>query len=137
MIGLELAKKLKDVGLRWEPKIGDWWHGDRGLKLYDNKTRHRWNEWNKTRKHLVWTHWGIVWLPSLSDLLAEIEWRGYHVDINTVSLGMPVKLSYVISLKNISPDGEILTLEYKKWGCTPEEAVGQALLWILGQEVSQ
>lgn len=122
MISLELAKKLKAAGLKWEPKQGDcYWDVDY------KKVRHT----GRPGK-LLWVSWHI-WLPSLSQLLAEIEARDYQWNLckNT----MRFKNGYYdIAIYQ----GGIPWAYHTPFAVdTPAEAAGQALLWILEQEGSQ
>jgi hypothetical protein len=118
MISLELAQKLKAAGLKWEPMAGDSWTyiniwdmvsviND----LYDFECEVRDNN-------------GCLYLPSLSQLLAEIEARGY--DYTLYQRHDSNRASIVIY--KIDPE------VFNRWAVTPEEAAGLALLWILEQE---
>lgn len=129
MISLETAQKLKDAGLMWEPKIYDYLHSDFGIEnvdrlaFYGGQTSHvnRWS-WNSEKYHLH----NLVWLPSLSQLLAEIETRGYGWRLQKVS-------GYYLRRIEIYIYNDYM-------GCfeadTSEEAVAQALIWILKQEAA-
>jgi len=119
MISLELAKKLKAAGLKWGPKEGDWafkWGKDKpfcvsGMNCFtvvDQVDRY-------------------VFAPSLSQLLAGIEkrvhWYGlfrYHPR-NTKEYKSYLEITMLDVEKEFNAD-------------TPEEAAGQALLWIIEQE---
>ena len=131
MIGVELSRELREAGLLWEPKVGDWWHGDHGVKVLSQSKFDKWVEWNKTRKRLVWTHKGMLWLPSLSQLLAEIEKRSYSWEMGlTTTKGGPLmpgewKSGYWVEIFKSNKS------VYLEDAGTPEEAAGKALLWIL------
>lgn len=111
------ARKLKKAGLVWEPQAGDlyYWskfdnpvlvmHSDSELLKKEQKTK------------------GIVWAPRLSQLLAEIERRGFdatlHVSTKAVVLrdedtGTP--LEWFIKANSLA------------------ENAAEALLWILERE---
>jgi hypothetical protein len=115
VISLELAKKLEEAGLEWEPKRGDFcWsencEGNNGkicLIKADNVGFYG---------DRIYT-----WLPSLSQLLAEIEGRGREWDLE-FDIGGCHKYSCAISNDT---DYEFITAD------TPEEAAGKALLWVL------
>ena len=70
-------------------------------------------------KHLIKSS---VWLSVLSDILAEIERRDYGWTLS----------SHYIKLRWW--DSNTRCLEKEFIAATPEEAAGQALLWILKQE---
>jgi hypothetical protein len=117
MISLELAKRLKAAGLRWEwPSSGDF--------IY-NHMADRYgcvDEWIYTKKEVKrhWENGRVDFAPRLDQLLAGIEARGYRVWLKTKRNACVVRIRKV---------GE-------GWGKahiadTPEEAAGRALLWIL------
>jgi len=117
MISLELAKKLKNAGLRWEPKNGDFFTTP-GTNLIQCAITPIRNIEYATSK--------VVWLPRLDQLLAEIEKRGYVYDLHfSVLSGIRC---YWCVLKQDD------CCWYAKSADTPEDAAGQALLWILEQE---
>jgi hypothetical protein len=62
-----------------------------------------------------------LWLPSLSQLLAEIEGRGYEWGICKQKFVSP---EYLMELRQ-------LETKWRGWADTPEEAAGKALLWVL------
>lgn len=121
MTSLELAKKLKDAGLRWDPKVGDWWYGDCGIKVLSQSKLEKWIEWNKRRKHLVWTHKGMIWIPSLSQLLDEIKKYGYWWYVESDN-------KIIIGLEK----DKTMTMVFL--ADTPENVAAKALLWILERE---
>jgi hypothetical protein len=123
---LETAQKLKDAGLPWEPQVYDYFKSNHGIENVDSLTLFNGeityvNHWNwrgdKYRLH------GLVWLPRLDQLLAEIEKRGYWWRLDKIS----AKDAYNFFL--YVPGGS------RYWESNfPEEAAAQALLWILEQE---
>lgn len=133
MISLELAKKLNDAGLKWDPKEGD-------FSDYDGKIELVTEENIKSTKRLLTAisrsnglHDDMlpILLPSLSQLLAEVERRGWGWDLD--NMNVPSDPMYNLGL--FSGDyGEFVRAFF---GDTQEDAAGQALLWILEQEVSQ
>jgi hypothetical protein len=125
MISLELAKKLKDAGLKWEPKEGDWYiiFGDEEQFLEVCGTElHRTDRCIDSVKRLYRIAPGeLCFIPSLSQLLAEIEKRGYEWDLE-FDIGGCHKYSCTISSDT---HYEFMPAD------TPEETAAQALLWIL------
>ena len=117
MIGLETAQKLKDAGLMWEPK-----EKDEMFDVYGNMSMlywpQHWQDVDVTKNN--------IWLPSLSQLLAEIETRGY---------GWRLQIFSGYYLRRIE-----IYIYNDYMGCfeadTTEEAVAQALIWILEQEAA-
>ncbi len=119
MISMEKARELKSAGLAWEPKQFDFYH----------------NTNNKQDDIIVLNKQAIadagkvnlIWLPSLSQLLAEIEARGYEWDLSYKARDKGY-LCAVFSGK----------LSFNWWSkiATPENAAADALLWILKQEVT-
>lgn len=128
MISIELAKKLSEKGLEWEPKFGD---------LYcficrEGSTIYCFDEGIPSilnARQLCST-----WLPSLSQMLKEIEDRGYCWDLE-VETWTKTNGETVLRYR-------IFAHKRKRVGCsrlfegyiTPQEATGEALLWILEQE---
>lgn len=131
MIGVELARELKEAGLEWKPKQGDWAYI---VDPYDkNGTLSRVIGKNDVRDFGGTKHPEDVWLPSLSQLLAEIEGRGYEWETGLImTIGGPEmpgrhKSGYWCEIW-LSED---MRTKYRIKADTPEEAAGQALLWIL------
>lgn len=109
MINLETARELKDAGLKWEPKRGDWywvW----GTHILDLITF--------DRSNLVPEN--ILFAPRLDQLLAELRKHSKFVKITW--LVMEQKWCCVIDARQ-----QFISEE-------PEEAAAQALLWILRKE---
>ncbi|TLM99114.1 hypothetical protein FDZ73_22365 [bacterium] len=133
MISQGLARELKEAGLVWEPKQGDCAYDHyfdricRYLVVYNGDYR------------VILPNDDIVdfprdmftFTPSLSHLLAEIEGRGYLVDLKSnISIGWPNKWKCDI----ISQGKCMEFFEQRIWADTPEEAAGLALLWVLRGE---
>ena len=117
MISLGLAKKLKDAGLKWKPEIGDWFfYETSGICLFDNDDMNYYGTTEQKRRFKT----NSTWLPSLSDILAEIERK--HRDFRIKKL-MDV---WSLDLFGLGMEGEFAAE-------TPEEVAGQALLWILNK----
>ena len=118
MLSLELAKRLKELGLEWEPQRGDQYREllyKRLTQIYDADPK---NEYRIKDS---------VWLPRLDQLLAEIEKRGYAWELSVDEADKP---PYAICF--FSTPREI----GQKWftADSPEEAAAKALIWILEQE---
>ncbi|MBA1335874.1 MAG: hypothetical protein HPY66_1692 [Firmicutes bacterium] len=133
MISLDLAKKLKEAGMKWEePKEGDWF---------------TFRVWNPCVVHLDWMPFGLddevvttfpsvvrqhcdecIWLPRLDQLLADIELEGRGYRMEHLPAGRFYKCIIVRG-------GDELDFKRKSFRArTPEDAAGQALLWILQQK---
>lgn len=116
MISLELAKKLKEAGLEWEPQRGDWYYfGDDGeLHLLRVATPRPVPE-------------VVYFAPRLDQLLAEIEGRGYGWKLEKFH-------AYNLRRMQIYKINDLL-------GCfeadSPEEAAAEALLWIYERRVKE
>ena len=118
-ISLDTARKLKDAGLKWEPKVNDFacFKDRRGIVRSV-----RWDE-----KLSLWvlvvdfdhhrdsgSYEYFTWLPRLDQLLAEIEQRGYWWVLNGITC-----------LFGTDDDN------HRTHGDTPEQAAAEALLGIL------
>lgn len=118
MISIELARKLKEAGLRWVPGLGDMFVAD-----YDNGL-------GPTLLKVVhsddfgFADDALIFLPRLDQLLAEIEKRGYGWEIWTTSIGL---YSAWIDYGNY-------VVHEIRGNETPEDAAARALLWILEKE---
>ena len=114
MISYDKAKRLKELGLQWNPKRGDWHKADYWptpiLFTIDTLRLD-----NKEIECVIEKVKENTWLPSLTQLLDEIE-----------------KYQYIFSLV-----GEKLTLFKKlnlvmQFECdNREDSVADALIWIL------
>jgi hypothetical protein len=108
MISLDLAQKLRDAGLEWEPCQFD------TLFRYEVLS-------GSPRAEVLKTD---TWLPRLDQILIEIEQRGYKYTFWNHS---DPTICYSIGITKGSN-----TIPVKRWTAdTPIEAAGQALLWIL------
>lgn len=132
MISRELAEKLKAAGLPWEPKIGDMFVGWEGPNERDDghyiDAPMRFDE-----------YFGIVcdtkpediWLPTLSDLLHEIEARGYEWSMECFRYlddSGHWLFRYEIVLQSAVMSGPRFSED------APDEAAGETLLWVLERE---
>lgn len=125
MIGLETARKLKNAGLKWEPCFGDSyeWMGETWVV---DKFEHRLAEILNTHKP------SAIHMPSLDQLLAEIEKRDYWWEINYALMvdGGIKKYNMKIVKRHKNGIFESCIAD------SPEEAASLALLWILEQEAA-
>lgn len=122
MISLEMAKKLKEAGLKWEPKFGDHYiipavfeeglHGVMDTKQIMSYHKNP-KEWEESIR-------GFVFTPRLDQLLAEISKTGWK----WILFG-----TGGIWLENDSGAMEIIHDGPLEEGCLTE-LTGEALLWI-------
>ena len=135
MISLELAQKLKNAGLQWEPKPGDWYHARLWkpmLIAYQSTIAQYIQVTDTENEHLPHTRTATiaellkendVWLPRLDQLLAEIEARGYLWNLNKFRCCIISEVDY--NNKNWKAEKEF------KDNPSHEDAAARALLWIL------
>lgn len=119
MISLELAKQSKDAGLKWEPKFGDIY--------YDTEENDK-AVITRVGNGIVFGN--PIWLPSLSDILTEMEKRGYIVDLEHI---VASSTHYVCQLWE-QLKSSAWNPTFNSVGNTREEATGKALLWVLEKE---
>lgn len=125
MLSLELAKRLKELGLRWEPQEGDflYYHtyGEESKLGVINDSDMGENR-EESLDNIYTGEW--IFAPRLDQLLAEIEKRGYAWKLEKFH-------AYNLRRMEIYKVNDLL-------GCfednSPEEAAAQALIWILEQE---
>ena len=115
MISIDLAKKLKDAGLKpvctdlelfWLAEVGEVMYAGAGYEPEPED----------------------VWLPRLDRLLAEIERRGWEW---VFYLDNGKFRKYTLSIDN---EDECRYKKFISKSPKPENAVGAALLWILERE---
>lgn len=134
----EVAQKLKEAGLEWKP--GDlcydrygrpgivtqtWGHG--AIQMYSLETN--------TIEYGFGDSCTVV--PRLDRLLAEIEKRGWAWHLMWLTEGNKTTSYHcyiVMPDASESQKGQHHIQEYDFEGGTPEEAVAEALLWILEKE---
>lgn len=109
MISLELARKLKEAGLEWEPQRGDWYYfGDDGeLHLLRVATPRPVPE-------------VVYFAPRLDQLLAEIRELGYKWFVETDTE------RYFIRVIEIKKPNNFHVI----FSDSPTDAAASALLWI-------
>ncbi len=138
-VSVEMARKLKEAGLEWKPKPLDnfvhngcemyVWHFDGEMVVCKLPLLYFGHRWDGTERL------GLdecVWLPSLSDLMAWLEERGWCLNIgyNCCSRG----LKYC-DIKPVASDNfdAIKELTSGTW----EDSAAKAVLWVLEQEAAQ
>ena len=125
MLSLELVKRLKELGLGWEPQEGDflYYHtygeeSELGVISDSDMGEHR----EESLDNIYTGEW--IFAPRLDQLLAEIEGRGYGWKLEKFH-------AYNLRRMQIYKINDLL-------GCfeadSPEEAAAKALIWILEQE---
>lgn len=126
MIGLELAKKLKEAGLEWEPQIGDMFYfktfKDWGIDAINSEDVN--NNLDETRDFIEEGFWILA--PRLDQLLAEIEKRGFIWALDVSATNGNKVIGYAMNIAT-SLDWEE---EEEFRSDFPEEAATEALLWI-------
>jgi len=120
-VSLEMAKKLKETGLKWEPKEGDWYHIVFEEDIYPEPLLFC-SECNCLSDPETY-----IWLPTLSDLLEWLENKGYLPDVvcNIVNYGC-------ILWTNNGKDHPKCVGNFH--GDTWEDAVAKAVLWLSGSD---
>lgn len=137
MISLELAQKLKDAGLGWEPKPGDI-----AIETDIAKNKHELGivrclakGENFYRFELTYLTWGstvtynycCLWLPRLDQLLTEIEARGYLWSLHRSLFPEGEYTCEVAKIKGGYMDLPSKTLNANN----SEDATARALIWLL------
>ena len=129
MLSLELVKRLKELGLEWEPQRGDWYYNHHGYVSGTTTTLDLLNEVTVLIQSISrdYANRTVHFAPRLDQLLAEIEKRGYAWELSVDEADKP---PYAICF--FSTPREI----GQKWftADSPEEAAAKALIWILEQE---
>lgn len=126
MIGLETARKLKEAGLKWEPKVGDWIYNHHGFisqTTLDCIGKTEVSQWIAIAKD--YCNRTVDFAPRLDQMLTEIEGQGYGWALDG-------------SVNN--PAGNYNCWVVCKGNCecffadSPEEAAALALFWIYEQK---
>ncbi len=134
MTSLEMAKKLKEAGLEWEPQIGDifYWHNgkDWGIDALTSEDAN--NNLDEIRDYIDEGFW--IFAPRLDQLLGEIEKRGYSWEMRTV---IDESQSVRFNAKNIAYWIHVWKTGHIEWEdgfkrafTSPSNAAASALLWI-------
>ena len=121
MISLEIAKKLKDSGLKWEPKFGDHYIIPAVFEvgLHEVMDTRQIMSYHKNPKEWEESNRGFVFAPRLDQLLAEIERLGWKYELRNDEAG----IDYVCF---------VFSEGYNEYAhaSTPTNAAASALLWI-------
>ena len=122
MVSLELARKLKDAGLKWEPKSGDSYWDDNEPMVFCGECNH----------YCIKDYENVYFAPSLSQLLEEITKREYVVASWFNHKGAEFQLFQQMNLlddgtKSMWRVGVFSSESY-------EDAAAEALIWILERE---
>ena len=128
MINLELAKKLKNAGLEWEPQVGDFYIWGDEKWVVDVLEQ-------KTAKILSPD---AIFIPRLDQLLKEItdrwEWN-WEIRLENDSpkhlLDSPVVILLQRPKKWHKPLNDSWVNSFTTNAKTPEDAAAEALLWVL------
>ena len=120
MTSLEMAKKLKEAGLEWEPQIGDmfYWHNgkDWGIDALTSEDVN--NNLDETRDFIDEGAW--IFAPCLDQLLAKIRELGYKWFVETDTE------RYFIRVVEIKKPNNFHVI----FSDSPANAAAEALLWI-------
>jgi len=110
MISIDKAKRLKSLGLEWNPKLGDWYKAD----YWPTSTLFTVIELRYIIEN-VRDDENNTWLPSLNQMLDEIEKYQYTFSLVGEKVTLFKKLNLVIQFECDSR----------------EDSVADALIWIL------
>lgn len=143
MISLDLAKRLKEAGLEWEPKIGDfaWYKEHQGVIIcIDSRILIiQWSDLGRCYSDF-WAGDALppenmLFLPRLDQLLAEIERRGYGYDLHTLTTNHEHKYYCAIKLLECACGYRIDNISWGPFKAdNPEDAAAKALIWVLERE---
>lgn len=117
MISVETAKKLKEAGLEWKPRcLGDEYRTpEKTIGIICACTCEQETDGYYQER---------IWLPRLDELLAEIEKRGWQIEL----------------VKYARWRITIWKIQWRKQGLfigeTPGEVAAKALIWLLKQNES-
>lgn len=121
MISLETAKKLKEAGLKWEPKVGDWFYNHHGFVPGTTTTLDLVAEVTVLIHSIARDYHNrtVEFAPRLDQLLAEIERLGWEYELRNDEAG----IDYVCF---------VFSEGYNEYAHanTPTNAAAEALLWI-------
>ena len=124
MISIDKAKQLKELRLEWNTKCGDWYKVDywptptlltADITRMDNEEIcRRFERISKDEK--------TVWLPSLEQMLDEIE--KYNYTYSLIKVGGLGKYNMIIKLQGSGSSSQF-------YHSIREDAFADALIWIL------
>lgn len=133
MISLELARKLKEAGLEWEPKELDCISAPADVCASAYLGKEEMEEIQSfSNEEMKTLQEKIVWLPRLDQLLAEIERRGYGYDLHTLTTNHEHKYYCAIKLLECACGYRIDNISWGPFKAdNPEDAAAKALIWVL------
>lgn len=127
MLSLELARKLKEAGLEWEPKQGDWFYRKDGVRGFvtDANMGDWWAVFPPDGKEVAFCIEEadrFIFASRLDQLLAEIDRQECQYILNNNFPGMPKGAGIELLVKN-APG-------WLGSGNSAEEVAAEALLWL-------
>ena len=120
MISLEMAKKLKEAGLGWEPQKGDLVYHSEAEESFNITAGDMEDFVQATRIDKEYAYSIAIFLPRLDQLLAEIEELGYKWFAETDTE------RYFIRIVEIKKPNNCHGI----FSDSPANAAAEALLWI-------
>lgn len=120
MISLEMARKLKEAGLEWEPQKGDLVYHDEAEESFNITAGDMEDFVQASRIDKEYAYSIAIFLPRLDQLLAEIEKRGYKWFAETDTE------RYFIRVVEIKKPNNFHVI----FSDSPANAAAEALLWI-------
>lgn len=120
MISLEMARKLKEAGLEWEPQKGDLVYHDEAEESFNITAGDMEDFVQASRIDKEYAYSIAIFLPRLDQLLAEIEKRGYKWFAETDTE------RYFIRVVEIKKPNNFHVI----FSDSPANAAASALLWI-------
>lgn len=125
MLSLELARKLKEAGLVWEPQKGDLVYHSEAEESFNITAGDMEDYVQATRIDKEYAYSIAIFLPRLDQLLAEIEKRGWKYTLICRNMNGADEDYLCWVVKRAIP-----TAKRGLYGVTPTEAAASALLWI-------
>jgi len=127
MISYDKAKQLKELGLKWNPKCGDWYKVEHWpiAILLTGDTMRLFNEEIKDIFERISKNDNNVWLPSLKQLLDKIKeynWTYALYSENEIEIETRIEHVPIID-RHRNFEGKII-----------EDIIADALIYILERE---
>lgn len=128
MINIETAKQLKDLGIQWEPQVGDvygfTWQSPLSSAVEDTDIVVSTRGFSNNMKGIaglknMYTLDNVYWIPSLASLIAEVNKIGFKWELT------PSRFSIV---ENRGPFRFVLQ---NFENASQEQAVADGLLWLI------
>ena len=120
MISLEIARKLKEAGLVWEPRKGDLVYHDEAEESFNITAGDMEDFVRATRIDKEYAYSIAIFLPRLDQLLAEIRELGYKWFMETDTERYLVRVVEIKKPNNF----------HVVFSDSPANAAAEALLWI-------